>query len=275
VIPIRDDNPTRRLPVVTLVIIGLNILAFLALEPVFGTEQEQNEFFVCRALIPYEVVHQENLVEAGSQVPPEGRPVQAVEAGSCPEKSWLLSVFTSMFLHAGWFHLAGNLLFLWVFGNNVEDKLGPILYPLFYLAAGIAATIAQVAVSGGSDAFVPNLGASGAIAGVLGAYAVMFPRRRVLTLIFFFFITWIYLPALVVLGIWFLLQLFSGVGSLGDKVGTGGGVAFFAHIGGFVFGALLALLFFPKERLGLEPPPPRPDASGGWRRRRRERGVGG
>jgi membrane associated rhomboid family serine protease len=261
--------------VVTLVIIGLNILAFLAFEPVFGTEQEQNEFFVCRALIPYEVAHQENLVEAGSQVPPEGRPVQAVEAGSCPEKSWLFSVFTSMFLHAGWFHLAGNLLFLWVFGNNVEDKLGPILYPLFYLGAGIAATIAQVAVSGGSDAFVPNLGASGAIAGVLGAYAVMFPRRRVLTLIFFFFITWIYLPALVVLGIWFLLQLLSGVGSLGDRVGTGGGVAFFAHIGGFAFGALLALLFFPKERPGIEPPPPRPDAPGGWRRRRRDPGGWG
>jgi membrane associated rhomboid family serine protease len=152
----------------------------------------------------------------------------------------------------------------------VEDKLGLIGYPIFYLAAGIAATVAQLAIS--TSSVVPNLGASGAIAGVLGAYLVMFPRRRVLTLIMFFFITTVYLPAYVVLGLWFVLQIFSGVGELGTRVNAGGGVAFWAHIGGFAFGAVLALLFFPKERFGAEPPPRRPDTSRrswGWGSRRR------
>jgi membrane associated rhomboid family serine protease len=182
---------------------------------------------------------------------------------------WWQSVFVAMFLHGGWLHILGNMLFLWIFGNNVEDKLGVIGYPIFYLASGIAATIAQLAIS--SSSIVPNLGASGAIAGVLGAYLVMFPRRRVLTLIMFFFITWVYLPAYVVLGLWFVLQLFSGVGELGTRVNSGGGVAFWAHIGGFAFGSVMALLFFPKERFGAETPPRRPDMRGrswGWGGRR-------
>src|SRR5207237_4184270 len=140
-------------------------------------------------------------------------------------------------------HIGGNMLFLWIFGNNVEDKIGPIRYLLFYFLGGIAASTAQLAV--GPSSALPNLGASGAIAAVLGAYLVMFPRRRVLVLVFFFFITFFELPAVVVLGGWFLLQVFSGVGSLGTHVN--GGVAFFAHIGGFVLGLVLAYLFFPKE----------------------------
>jgi membrane associated rhomboid family serine protease len=173
-----------------------------------------------------------------------------------------------MFLHAGWLHIGGNMLFLWVFGNNVEDKLGPVLYLLFYLAAGVVATVTQVAlIHSGANAVVPNLGASGAIAGVLGAYLLMFPRRRVLTLVFFFLITFIYLPAFVVLGLWFVLQLFNGVGALSSRVNAGGGVAVWAHIGGFAFGALLAALLFPKERFGARPAPGRPDLPGpGWRR---------
>jgi len=161
------------------------------------------------------------------------------------------------------------MLFLWIFGNNVEDRLGRIKYLIFYFLAGIVATLAQLAT--GPNDVVPNLGASGAIAGVLGAYLVMFPRRRVLTLIFFFIITFVYLPAIVVLGAWFILQVFSGVGSLGSRVNAGGGVAFFAHIGGFAFGAISALLFFPKEGFG-RPAPRRPDLMGrrrGWYRRRR------
>jgi membrane associated rhomboid family serine protease len=136
------------------------------------------------------------------------------------------------------------MLFLWIFGNNVEDKIGPFFYLVFYFLGGIAATVAQTAIDPSS--VVPNLGASGAIAAVLGAYIVMFPRRRVLVLVFFFLITMIELPAIAVLGGWFLLQLFQGVGSFGTHVN--GGVAFFAHIGGFVLGVVAAQLFFPKER---------------------------
>ena len=277
-LPLRDDNPTKHIPFVTLAIIVLNVLAFILWEPIGGTEGEQAQFFYCNALVPFEVVHQESLTEAGPEAGAQGEDiVQGLQLDrACPHKSWVFSVFASMFLHAGWLHIAGNMLFLWVFGNNVEDKIGPFLYLPFYLAAGIAATAAQLAVSNtGQSALVPNLGASGAVAGVLGAYLLMFPRRRVLTLIIFFFITAIYLPAFVVLGLWFVLQLFSGVAGLSDRVASGGGVAFFAHIGGFVFGALLALLFFPKEGFAGRPPPPRPDFLGARGRRRGMGGLGG
>jgi membrane associated rhomboid family serine protease len=280
-LPLRDDNPTSRTAWVTLAIIALNVLAFLLWEPTFGSQIEQQTFFYCHSEVPYEVTHQTSLgfggIEAAREVAREENvPVsdavqfQAVLRQRCGHKVWWESVFVAMFLHGGWLHIVGNMLFLWVFGNNVEDKLGPIKYLLFYLASGVAAALAQLAV--GPNSVVPNLGASGAIAGVLGAYIVMFPRRRVYTLIIFFIITAVYLPAFVVLGLWFVLQLFSGVGSLGSKVNSGGGVAFFAHIGGFVFGALMALLFFPKERFGARPPPGRPDFLGRqrglpWRRR--------
>ncbi|MFN2589462.1 MAG: rhomboid family intramembrane serine protease [Actinomycetota bacterium] len=281
-IPLRDDNPTSRFALVTFVVIALNVLAFLAWEPIFKGESEQQTFFFCHALIPYEVTHQTSLAESGDdgaeQIAEEfgesvaqARQDQQFLAGKCGDKSWWQSIFVAMFLHGGWLHIGGNMLFLWVFGNNVEDKLSSLLFLVFYLAGGIAATAAQIAV--GPDSVIPNLGASGAIAAVLGAYLVMFPRRRVLTLVMFFFITAIYLPAFVVLGLWFVLQLFSGVGSLSPAVNAGGGVAFWAHVGGFVFGAVLALLFFPKERGTV--PPRRPDLwrgrSGGpwgWGRRR-------
>src|SRR4029453_9540037 len=273
-IPLRDDNPTRHVPVVTLTIIALNFLAFLFWEPTFGTQQEQQTFFFCNAEIPWEVTHQTTLGDGGQEArqvlaeqlnesTEEAAQDQRFLAEHCGKKVWWHSIFVAMFLHGGWFHLLGNMLFLWIFGNNVEDKLGVIGYPIFYLASGMAATLAQLAIS--TDSIIPNLGASGAIAGVLGAYLVMFPRRRVLTLIIFFFITWVYLPAYVVLALWFVLQLFSGVGELGREV-NGGGVAFWAHIGGFVLGAGLVALFFPKERFGADPVPRRPDVRrGSWR----------
>src|SRR6185436_15666763 len=142
----------------------------------------------------------------------------------CPDKSWWQSVFVAMFLHGGWIHIGGNMLFLWIFGNNVEDRVGVVPYVLLYFAGGIAETALQVAI--GPSSVVPNLGASGAIAGVLGTYLVLFPKARVLTLIIFFIITVIELPASLVLGAWFVLQLFSGVGSLGAQVN--GGVAYWA-----------------------------------------------
>jgi membrane associated rhomboid family serine protease len=280
-IPLRDDNPTRHFPLVTLVIIALNFLAFLIWQPTFGTQQQQQTFFFCNAMIPWEVSHQTSLGEGGeaarqvladqlNESSGEAEQDQAFLADHCRHKVWWESIFVAMFLHGGWLHILGNMLFLWIFGNNVEDKLGVIGFPIFYLASGIAATVAQLAIS--TNSIIPNLGASGAIAGVLGAYLVMFPRRRVLTLVVFFFITWVYLPAFVVLGLWFVLQLFSGVGELGTRVNSGGGVAFWAHIGGFAFGALMALLFFPKERFGAEAAPRRPDVrrgSLGWGARRR------
>jgi membrane associated rhomboid family serine protease len=280
-IPLRDDNPTRHVPIVTLAIIALNFLAFLIWEPTFGTQQQQQTFFFCNAEIPWEVTHQTTLGEGGPEAQrvladqlkegtEEAAQDQRFLAEHCGKKVWWESIFVAMFLHGGWLHILGNMLFLWIFGNNVEDKLGVIGFPLFYLAAGVAASIAQLAIS--PNSIVPNLGASGAIAGVLGAYLVMVPRRRVLTLIIFFFITWVYLPAYVVLGLWFVLQLFSGVGELGTRVNSGGGVAFWAHIGGFTFGTVMAFLFFPKERFGAEPPPRRPDVrrgSWGWGSRNR------
>jgi len=154
-------------------------------------------------------------------------------------ESWGVAWITSMFLHGSWDHILGNMLFLWIFGNNVEDALGPVRYLLFYLASGVAATVGQTIVTlhwaGAEAASVPNLGASGAIAGVLGAYFVLLPRASVLTLIGFFFVP---LPAFFFLGIWFLLQLWTGGFSL-THPSAGGGVAFFAHIAGFVFGLLL------------------------------------
>jgi rhomboid family protein len=281
VLPLHDDNPTRHLPFVTIAIIALNVLAFLLWQPTFATrsarETRQVAFFYCHAEVPYEVSHQTNLAEGGAEAVRELAEQDPLGPGdtqdyarfqrflqeTCPDKSWWQSVFVAMFLHGGWLHIGGNMLFLWIFGNNVEDKLGPILYFLFYIAAGIAAAVGQLLVD--TNSVVPNLGASGAIAGVLGAYIVMFPRRRVLTVVFLFFITFLWLPAWVVLGAWFVLQLFSGVGAVTADINTG--VAFFAHIGGFVLGSVLALLFFPKERLGVRPPPPRPDhPSGRWGR---------
>jgi membrane associated rhomboid family serine protease len=259
---------------VTWAFIALNIAAFLLWQGAFSkSSSEQEVFFFCNALIPYEVTHQTTLGDGGPDAAEEiaeqfEEPLSAAREDQefldqqCEDKSWWQPLFVAMFLHGGWLHIGGNMLFLWVFGNNVEDKLGHVWYFLFYLAGGLAASAAQIAV--GPDSVIPNVGASGAIAAVLGAYLVMFPRRRVLTLVMFIFITAVYLPAFVVLGLWFVLQLFNGVASLAPSVNAGGGVAFWAHIGGFVFGAVVALLFLPKERLGGPPPPRRPDV---WRGR--------
>ncbi|HXE73705.1 MAG TPA: rhomboid family intramembrane serine protease [Candidatus Nitrosotenuis sp.] len=158
-----------------------------------------------------------------------------------PQPLWELvyPFFTSMFLHGGWMHLIGNMLYLFIFGDNVEDRFGHAGYLVFYLLCGLAATGTQFATDPGST--IPNIGASGAIAGVLGAYLVMFPGARVTTLVFTFFITVVEIPALVLLGLWFVMQFFSGLGSLGSL--HEGGVAYWAHVGGFVAGLVLVKLF--------------------------------
>lgn len=250
------------MPWITLALIATNIVVFLLWQPTFGGDLRQQTFFLCHAEIPWEVSHQQNLAEGGAEAQaaidtdfgPSGAAIQAFLGRRCPDKSWWQSVFVAMFLHAGWFHIAGNMLFLYIFGNNVEDRLGRIVFLLFYLLGGLAASGLQLALSANST--VPNLGASGAIGAVLGAYLVLFPRARVTTLVIFFFISVIELPAAAVLGIWFVMQLFSGVGSLGTSVN--GGVAYWAHVGGFGFGALVAWLFYRHVR-GARGAPTFPD----------------
>jgi membrane associated rhomboid family serine protease len=268
VIPIRDHNPTSRRPILTVALIAANVVVFLFWQPTFGAKPgEEDLFYLCHAEIPYEVTHQTNLAEggAGARVAlaelygTSAGAVQQVLRRGCPDKSWVASIFVAMFLHGGWLHIAGNMLFLWVFGNNVEDRLGWIVYPLFYVMGGIAAAALQIAV--GPNSAVPNLGASGAIGAVLGAYLVLFPRARVTTLVIFFFITAIEIPAWLLLGFWFLLQVFSGGTALLNH--ATGGIAYWAHVGGFAFGAIVAWLFYrPRRELRPADPwqlPPRPD----------------
>jgi membrane associated rhomboid family serine protease len=252
VIPIHDVNPTRRFAWVTLVLVVANVAVFLLWQPTFQDQQAQQAFFFCHAEIPWEVSHQTNLAEGGAAArsaiqadyqvsAEEAAGLQEFLQQRCPGKNWLLSVFVAMFLHGGWLHIAGNMLFLWVFGNNVEDRLGRPLFIVFYLLGGIAAAALQLAFDPSSA--VPSLGASGAVAAVLGAYLVMFPRAWVVTLvILLLFITAVELPAVLVLGAWFVLQLFSGVGGLAAEVNAG--VAYWAHVGGFVFGLGAAALLF-------------------------------
>ena len=195
--------------------------------------------------IPYEITHPGSECGIARQ---DGRGQAVVcegaagAGGAVPEgPPFFLTLFTSMFMHGGILHLLGNMLFLWIFGNNVEDSMGRPRFIAFYLLGGIVALLAQTALN--PDSPIPTIGASGAVAAVLGGYAVLYPRARVITLVFIvFFITLVELPALLVLGLWFLLQLLYGAADVAQPV-AGGGVAYFAHIGGFVFGMLLIKAF--------------------------------
>jgi len=217
--PVKDDNPTSTVPWVTYGIIILNLLVFGYEMSLSLDEKALINFFDTYGLIPEKIVHGQSL----------------------------FSPFTSMFIHGGFMHIFGNMLYLYIFGNNIEDIMGHRRFILFYLLCGMAASGLQISINPHST--VPNIGASGAIAGVLGAYLLTFPGAKVHTLIFFgYFVRWVKLPALFVLGFWFIIQLFSGIGSLGYMTADAGGIAFFAHIGGFVAGALLVLIFNKKKR---------------------------
>ena len=249
VIPIHDENPTRRTPVITYLLIALNFVFFFS-EPVvsqIGVGQQtvaqvcqQQQYFDDHAAIPYELTHNKLLPPHQYEVQTTGGTVSCpviTEAGKKP----YLSVLESMFLHGGWLHILGNMLFLWIFGNNVEDRFGRMRYLLFYLFCGYVA--AYGFAYGSPNSTETLVGASGAIAGVLGAYLVMFPRARVTSLvpIAIIFIP-IRLPAWVVLGSWFLLQwLYSS----GTAVASGAGVAYLAHVFGFAAGVVIALLARP------------------------------
>jgi membrane associated rhomboid family serine protease len=219
-IPLRDANPTRRTPVVTLAFIVACFVVFaweLGLQAT--SEASLNAFVTEWGVVPAELLAAWGAGQFASQ-----------------ETATLIS---SQFLHGGWLHLLGNVLYLWIFGNNIEDRLGRALFVLFYLGGGVVAGLTQTAID--PDSTIPLIGASGAIAATLGAYFVLFPGARITTLVFLgFFYQLIEVPALIVLGFWFLLQLLDGIGSLGMEAGAG--VAFFAHIGGFVGGALVAWL---------------------------------
>ncbi|MGH9712243.1 MAG: rhomboid family intramembrane serine protease [Candidatus Acidiferrales bacterium] len=220
-IPLKDMSPRRSVPWMTLIIIGANVAVF----------------FHQISLGPHAA---DALIKTYGLVPAK---IQMALAGSSRVTlaDALTPLFTCMFLHGGWLHILGNMWFLWVFGGNVEDRLGPIIYLLFYLVCGIASGVAQTAFSWGSP--IPSVGASGAISGILGAYIVYFPYARILTLIplFIFFFT-ARIPALVFIGLWFVVQFLSGLGSLGASGGAfTGGVAWWAHVGGFLVGVFLAL----------------------------------
>jgi rhomboid family protein len=209
--PVSDVIPSRTTPYVTISLIALNAIAFLI-------ELQLSDSGLHQLVASYGVV---------------------------PARFTWPDMLTSMFLHSGWLHFLGNMLYLWIFGDNVEDRLGHARYLLFYLFCGAAASLGQVASH--PESTLPMIGASGAIAGVMGAYFVLYPQSRVLTAVFIIiFIDLIEIPAIYFLGIWFLMQLFSGVGSLGARAADGG-IAFWAHVGGFAAGALLGALWRASE----------------------------
>jgi membrane associated rhomboid family serine protease len=236
--PLKDNIPTLHFPVVTVTLIVLNVVSYFFWQRgglTLGDPSSQH--YLCNlydyAEIPYEVTH------PGEQVALQG-------CGEPAAPTWL-TPFTAMFMHGGLLHLGGNMLFLWIFGNNVEDAMGPVKYVIFYLLAGLAATAGQVIVD--PSATVPGIGASGAIAGVLGGYLLLFPRARVVTVVFIiFFFTILELPAMLFLVIWFAQQALFGYFDLLQPTGGGGGVAYFAHIGGFAFGLLAVKLFANEAR---------------------------
>jgi rhomboid family protein len=285
-IPLKDNVPTTRFPLVTILLIVVNVAFFawqlsysgdVSKQPDKGLQElglsERDQNSIEYGAIPYRVLHPGDDCAAGvtkgdtnleasvvcegtadyteaqklGQENPAGTPFVELD-----EPPWIVTVFTSMFMHGGLLHIAFNMLFLWIFGNNVEDRLGPLKFLLFYLAAGIAAVYAQAAIDPSST--LPTIGASGAIAGVLGAYALLHPRAKVLTLIFvIFFVTVVEIPAMVMLGLWFILQFIPAIGQVATPdVTGGGGTAYFAHVGGFLFGLLVGLAL---TRLGSRDPP--------------------
>ena len=231
--PLKDNIPTDRFPVVTVTLILANVIIYFLLQNGgLGLPQggETGEWPVpTYAFIPCEITG-----ETPCQTAPGG-PVD-----------WV-TVFTAMFMHGSILHLGGNMLFLWIFGNNVEDSMGPLKFIVFYVLGGLAADAAQIVIDTGST--IPTIGASGAVAGVLGGYLLLFPRARVVTVVFIiFFFTILELPAILFLGFWILQQALFAYFDLFQPSAGGGGVAYFAHIGGFVFGLLLIRAFASEKR---------------------------
>jgi membrane associated rhomboid family serine protease len=240
--PLKDNIPTDRFPVVTVALIAINVLVYLFLQDAFLG-------------LPQNGLAGDWPTPTYGAIPCEFTDAQPCRTAPGGPSTWI-TVFTSMFMHGSILHIAGNMLFLWIFGNNVEDSMGHVKFVAFYLLGGLVAILGQTLVD--PDAAVPTVGASGAVAGVLGGYILLYPRARVVTLIFIvFFFTILELPAMLILGFWFLQQVAFGYFDLANPTGGGGGVAYFAHIGGFVFG-LLAIKLFASRTKDYSPPPKYP-----------------
>jgi membrane associated rhomboid family serine protease len=263
VLPLGDLEKTRIVPVVTYVLIALNVVTYLA-------QRDRGEAFtVAYAATPYEITHNEDLAEptlldelppvVGGGDDPFGLPARpamrprVVHQAPGPYPIWL-TLLTSMFLHGSPLHLASNMLFLWIFGDNVEEVLGGLRYLVVYLACGVAGSLFQIAAN--PDSLIPTLGASGAIAGVMGAYVIWFPHNRVRVLVLRFITE---MPAVLVVGVWLAMQLWEGLGSLGH-LGEVGGVAYLAHVGGAMTGIVVAWLF--RDRAAFQRA--MNDAQAGW-----------
>lgn len=217
-IPLKDDNPTSTFPFVTIFIISANIIVYIYQ---LTLESQTGDFFVLRAgALPYEITHFVDIYPLAFIRPP-------------------LTLFSAMFVHGGLLHVGGNMLYLWIFGDNIEDRLGHFRFFIFYILTGLIASFAHIAMLPNST--IPMIGASGAIAGILGAYLVLYPKAKVFTLVFLFvFVDIVKIPAIIFLGLWFAFQLLSS--------GAGGGIAWYAHIGGFIGGIALVKLFEKKRR---------------------------
>ena len=279
-LPLKDNIPTARFPIVTVAFIAINVIAFIwqlnfptdeRLDQAgFGAiDQSALEYGAIpdRITNPSEDLNcavgavesagqlQAGIVCPGSREFREAEVAGRSDPGLAPipidQAPWWVTLFTSMFMHGGILHIAGNMLFLWVFGNNIEDSMGRVKFALFYLLAGLIAVYSQALIDPGSTA--PTIGASGAVAGVLGAYALLHPRARILTLIFIiFFVTLVEIPALILLAVWFVLQFIPALGQVAVESGGDQGIAYFAHVGGFLFGLAAIKLFATRRR---EPEP--------------------
>ena len=279
-LPLKDNIPTARFPIVTVVVIAINVIVFIwqlnfptdeRLDQAgFGAiDQSALEYGAIpdRITNPSEDLNcavgavesagqlQAGIVCPGSMEFREAEVAGRSDPGLAPipidQAPWWVTLFTSMFMHGGILHIAGNMLFLWVFGNNIEDSMGGVKFALFYLLAGLIAVYSQALIDPGSTA--PTIGASGAVAGVLGAYALLHPRARILTLIFIiFFVTLVEIPALILLAVWFVLQFIPALGQVAVESGGDQGIAYFAHVGGFLFGLAAIKLFATRRR---EPEP--------------------
>jgi len=274
-VPIKDNIPTLRFPVVTVALIVLNVAVFVwqltqstdpgsSTAPHISSVSQRDETTLEYGAIPYRLTHPGKDCAVG-QVPSEAASTQASLEVVCQGTSdyrkaqrlpdfapldsppWWATVFTSMFLHGGFLHIAFNMLFLWIFGNNVEDSMGRPRFLVFYLLAGVVAAYTQALLTAGST--VPTIGASGAIAGVLGGYLLLYPRARVLTvLLIIFFVTIIEIPASILLALWFFLQFVPALGQVTTSVAGSEGIAYWAHVGGFVFGLGAIKLFANRYR---------------------------
>lgn len=251
--PLKDNIPTDRPAVLTILFIVANVVVYFLAQKGGILSGPDDSITVDWGAIPYEITHPgdhcDELTNGGSLVC-EGQ--DGVTGGPTSQPSTLITVFSSMFMHGSILHLAGNMLFLWIFGNNVEDAMGPAKFLAFYLLGGAAAIGAQTLME--PDAAVPTIGASGAVAAVLGGYALLYPKARVITVIFIiFFFTVVELPAVAILGFWFVQQVLFGAFDLTNPTGGGGGVAYFAHIGGFLFGLIAIKLFASRAKQDYVP----------------------